>query len=58
MKANQLSRIEDAMDILCSVLTETNGITVYPTQVLDELIGSFISDEEFGEIENFYAGID
>lgn len=58
MKLNQLSRVEDATGILYSVLTELNGFDVYPAQVLAQLIGSFISEEEFGEIERYYAGID
>lgn len=58
MKGNQLIRIESAMDILCGVLSETNGIKIYPLEVLDDLIGDFISEEEFGEIEDFYAELD
>lgn len=58
MKLNQLERIEKAMDILCSVFAELNVIPVHPVEVLDCFVGDYISEEDFGEIENYYAGIE
>ena len=56
MKLNQLERIEKAMDILCSVFAEIDGIPVHPVEVLDCFIGDYISEEDFVEIEDYYAG--
>jgi len=56
MKINHLERIERAMDILCPVLNEINLTdSVNPLEVLESLVGSLLSEEEFGEIESYYA---
>jgi hypothetical protein len=54
MKNNQLSRIEDAMDILCSVLSELNQRIVPPMEILSPLIGTLLTGDELDEIEEFY----
>ncbi len=56
MKLNQLERLEKATDILCSVFTEIDGIPVHPVEVLDCFVGDYLSEEDFGEIEDYYAG--
>lgn len=55
MKINHLIQIEKGADILAKVLSETNYAEVSPLEILDYLIGTLISEEEFGEIEDYYA---
>lgn len=58
MKTDQLIDIEEGANILARVLSKTNGTKVSPLEILDELIGSLISEEEFGEIEDYYASLE
>lgn len=58
MKTDQLIDIEEGANILARALSKTNGTKVSPLEILDELIGSLISEEEFGEIEDYYASLE
>lgn len=58
MKLNHLLRIEKGANILAEVLSEKNRTKVYPLEILDSLIGGLISEEEFGQIEDYYAGLE
>lgn len=58
MKLNHLLQIEKGANLLAEVLSKTNGTKVSPLEILDSLIGSLISEEEFAQIEDFYAGLE